>query len=632
MRLVLGAARRRARLRLPRARGAGRRPRGDDGRGARRRRRAPPGAGGVRRGGRGPVRLLHPGARRRDGRPARAHARTRPTTRSARRSRATSAAAPATRRSSTRCGSPPGARHERHARAGRACARDDRRSDHSSWAGRQSLPRADGAPKVNGRVRVLERPQAPGMLCGHTLRSPHAHARDPLDRHRRGARDARRARGAHARRRPGREALRARVRRPAGARDRPRPLLRRAGRARRRRAPRAGAARRGADRRSTTSRSSRSPTWSARPSEPTLHPERPTRGPRLPRRSAPNVVRTLVIRHGDSGARRARSSVEGDYETGIQDQAFLGPESGLAVPDGEGGVDIYVATQWLHVDRAQIAPCLGAPARAGARPPRGRRRRVRRPRGRLDADPRGAARAPHEPAGEDRLQPRGVLHRPRPPAPVADLGAPHRDARRAARLASRCGSSSTAAPTPRARPPSARTPPPSPAAPTRVPNALLEATVVYTNNPPCGAMRGFGAVQTCFAAEAQMDKLAATLGLDPVELRLRNALAPGRHRCRPGQRIECSLPTAEVIRAAAALEPPPAEALPARPAPAARRRRQHDPRRGRPPRRRLRRRVQEHRASRRASTTTAPPACACSPTARPRCTAPPPRSGRASRT
>ncbi len=52
-------------------------------------------------------------------------------------------------------------------------------------------------------------------------------------------------------------------------------------------------------------------------------------------------------------------SVEGVYEVGTQDQAFLGPESGLAVPDGEGGVDIYVATQWLHVDRDQVAPCLG---------------------------------------------------------------------------------------------------------------------------------------------------------------------------------------------------------------------------------------------------------------------------------
>jgi len=74
-------------------------------------------------------------------------------------------------------------------------------------------------------------------------------------------------------------------------------------------------------------------------------------------------------------------------------------------------------------------------------------------------------------------------------------------------------------------------------------------------------MRGFGAVQTCFAAEAQMDRLAEALELDPVELRLRNALAPG-DRLPTGQRITGSLPTADVIRAAAALEPPAAEPLP----------------------------------------------------------------------
>ena len=71
--------------------------------------------------------------------------------------------------------------------------------------------------------------------------------------------------------------------------------------------------------------------------------------------------------------------------------------------------------------------------------------------------------------------------------------------------------------------------------PYAVPNALIESTCVYTNNPPCGAMRGFGAVQTCFAAEAQMDKLAEALDIDPVELRLLNALAPGRARCRPAR-------------------------------------------------------------------------------------------------
>jgi CO/xanthine dehydrogenase Mo-binding subunit len=74
-------------------------------------------------------------------------------------------------------------------------------------------------------------------------------------------------------------------------------------------------------------------------------------------------------------------------------------------------------------------------------------------------------------------------------------------------------------------------------------------------------MRGFGAVQTCFAAEAQMDKLAALLDIDPIELRLLNALAPG-DVLPTGQPIMGSLPIAEIIRRAAELEPPPAEHLP----------------------------------------------------------------------
>jgi CO/xanthine dehydrogenase Mo-binding subunit len=97
--------------------------------------------------------------------------------------------------------------------------------------------------------------------------------------------------------------------------------------------------------------------------------------------------------------------------------------------------------------------------------------------------------------------------------------------------------------------------------PYSVPNALIESTCVYSNNPPCGAMRGFGAVQTCFAAEAQMDKLAQTLELGPVELRLRNALAPG-DVLPTGQRLEGSLPVAEVIRCAAELPIPELEPLP----------------------------------------------------------------------
>ena len=59
---------------------------------------------------------------------------------------------------------------------------------------------------------------------------------------------------------------------------------------------------------------------------------------------------------GDPDAGRADVVVVGEYEVGMQDQAFLGPESGLAVPAEDGGVDLYVATQWLHVDQRQIAP------------------------------------------------------------------------------------------------------------------------------------------------------------------------------------------------------------------------------------------------------------------------------------
>ena len=80
------------------------------------------------------------------------------------------------------------------------------------------------------------------------------------------------------------------------------------------------------------------------------------------------------------------------------------------MPDGEGGVDIYVATQWLHVDRAQIAPCLGLPPEqvrihlAGVGGAFGGRED-------LSMQIHAALLALHtNRAGEDRLQPRGVVH------------------------------------------------------------------------------------------------------------------------------------------------------------------------------------------------------------------------------
>ncbi len=63
--------------------------------------------------------------------------------------------------------------------------------------------------------------------------------------------------------------------------------------------------------------------------------------------------------------------------------------------------------------------------------------------------------------------------------------------------------------------------------PYKVPNVDIESIAAYTNNPPCGAMRGFGANQAHFAMEGCMDLLAARAGIDRWEIRWRNALDVG---------------------------------------------------------------------------------------------------------
>ena len=94
------------------------------------------------------------------------------------------------------------------------------------------------------------------------------------------------------------------------------------------------------------------------------------------------------------------------------------------------------------------------------------------------------------------------------------------------------------------------------AGPYAVPNARLDAYVLYTNNPPCGAMRGFGAVQVAFAHEAQMDKLAQALQMDPVELRIKNAMEPGS-RMPTGQVVPAPAPVAELLETLRRMPLPP---------------------------------------------------------------------------
>jgi len=290
-----------------------------------------------------------------------------------------------------------------------------------------------------------------------------------------------------------------------------------------------------------------------------LHPERPTMGHGYRDDPRPNVVRSMVIRHGDPDA-AGDVTVSGFYEIGQQDQAFLGPESGLAIPDGEGGVDIHVATQWLHVDRDQVAPCLDLEPEmvrihlAGVGGAFGGRED-------LSIQIHAAMLALRTSRPVRMVYNReesfvGHIHRH-----PARIWAEHRVTRSGKLVAVHMeilidggayASSSTAVISNACS---------FAVGPYAVENVLVEGLAVYTNNPPCGAMRGFGAVQTCFAAEAQMDKLAAELGIDPVELRLLNALEPGGALA-TGQVVAGSLPTREVIRRAAALPIPEAEELP----------------------------------------------------------------------
>jgi CO/xanthine dehydrogenase Mo-binding subunit len=290
-----------------------------------------------------------------------------------------------------------------------------------------------------------------------------------------------------------------------------------------------------------------------------IHEGRPTAGHGFRDDPRPNVVRTIVIRHGDPDT-EAEVSISGVYELGIQDQAFLGPESGLAIPDAEGGVDIYVATQWLHVDRDQVAPCLGLEPKqvrihlAGVGGAFGGRED-------LSIQIHASMLALHTSRPVKMVYNREesfVGHIHRHPAKIWMEHRANRDGklvnvRAKILLDGGAYASSSAAVTANASS--------FACGPYAVANASIECTCVYTNNPPCGAMRGFGAVQSCFAHEAQMDKLAAELGLDPVELRLRNALAPG-DSLPTGQKITGSFPAAEVIRCAAALPVPPPEELP----------------------------------------------------------------------
>jgi xanthine dehydrogenase D subunit len=273
-----------------------------------------------------------------------------------------------------------------------------------------------------------------------------------------------------------------------------------------------------------------------------------------------NVLRHVRIEHGDPDA-QAEVWVEGYYETAMQDQAALGPEAGLAIPSEDGGVDLIVTTQWLHVDRQQIAPVLNLPearvriSLAGVGGAFGSRED-------LHMQIHACMLAMH--TGRPVKMSYGreesfLAHVHRHPSRVWLRTGASRDGKLVAvrgRIVVDGGAFASSSPAVIGNATTFL------AGPYEVPNALLEGTAVYTNNPPCGAMRGFGAPQVCFAHEANMDKLAAALGLDPVELRLRNVLASGLV-LPTGQILHGSAPVREIVEACRNLPMPPEPGPPA---------------------------------------------------------------------
>jgi xanthine dehydrogenase D subunit len=266
-----------------------------------------------------------------------------------------------------------------------------------------------------------------------------------------------------------------------------------------------------------------------------------------------NVYRHVRFTHGDPDA-RGDVVVEGTYRLAMQDQLFLAPEAGLAVPTGDGGVELRVATQWLHSDRDQVARCTGLPPErvrlrlAGVGGAFGGREDVTV---QIHACLLALATGRPVKLQYDREE-SFVAHRQRHGARIRLRHHADRDGRLVNLEADILVDGGAYAST-------------SPVVltniatlvqgPYAVPNARVDALAVRTNNPSCGAMRGFGVPQASFANEAQLDRLAAELGLHPLEIRRRNALRTG-DRLIYGQVLDGATPVREVIDRLAAVPMP----------------------------------------------------------------------------
>ena len=250
---------------------------------------------------------------------------------------------------------------------------------------------------------------------------------------------------------------------------------------------------------------------------PQLHPDTPH-----------NLVAQYRIRKGEMDGiwEQCAAIVEDTYETTWQEHAYLQPEAGLSYIDDEGRVTVVVAGQWNHEDQEQIYHALDLPPEQV---------RVVYPAiggafgGREDMSVQivlaVAAYKLRRPVKTVWSREESILnHHKRHPITIHARWGADADGRVLAVDARVIGDAGAYNYTSNKVLGNAQL---TATGAYDIPNIHIDTYTVYTNNIPCGAFRGFGAVQALFAAEGQMNKLADALGIDPVEIRRRNVFREG---------------------------------------------------------------------------------------------------------
>ncbi len=243
---------------------------------------------------------------------------------------------------------------------------------------------------------------------------------------------------------------------------------------------------------------------------------------------AGNVMKHIPIRKGDleTGFAQADVIIESEYHTPAQEHAYLQPEAGVAYIDDEGRVTVVVGGQWTHEDQEQIAHALGLPLD---------KVRVIYPAiggafgGREDMSVQIilalAAYKLNRPVKIIWSREESIIgHHKRHPMWLKSKWGATRDGKI---VAAHVEIIADAGPYMYTSPKVLGNAAFGATGPYEIPNVKVDAYAVTTNNIVTGAFRGFGGPQTHFQAESQMNKLAEKLGIDPVELRLKNVLREG---------------------------------------------------------------------------------------------------------